>query len=62
MVQFKLPKNSRITVGKSWPRPSGKNVRKFQIYRWTPDTGDNPRVDTYFIDMDDCGPMVLDAL
>ena len=25
-------------------------------------TGENPRVDTYFVDMDNCGPMVLDAL
>ncbi|WP_296766274.1 succinate dehydrogenase iron-sulfur subunit [Sediminimonas sp.] len=63
MVQFTLPKNSKIRTGKTWPKPAGgKNVRKFQIYRWNPDDGENPRVDTYFVDMDDCGPMVLDAL
>jgi len=62
MVQFTLPKNSKVRVGKTWPRPEGKNVRKFKIYRWDPDTGDNPRVDTYFLDMDKTGPMVLDAL
>ena len=63
MVQFTLPKNSTITTGKTWPKPEGaKNVRKFQIYRWNPDDGKNPRVDTYFLDMDKCGPMVLDAL
>ena len=62
MVQFTLPKNSKVRVGKTWPKPEGRNVRKFQIYRWDPDTGENPRVDTYFIDMDRCGPMVLDAL
>ena len=63
MVQFTLPKNSRIRTGKTWPKPEGAtNVRKFQIYRWNPDDGDNPRVDTYFLDMDACGPMVLDAL
>ena len=27
-----------------------------------PDDAENPRLDTYEIDMDDCGPMVLDAL
>ena len=27
-----------------------------------PDDGKNPRMDTYFVDLDDCGPMVLDAL
>ena len=25
-------------------------------------TAQNPRIDTYFVDMDDCGPMVLDAI
>ena len=62
MVQFTLPKNSKIRTGKTWPKPEGKSVRKFQIYRWNPDDGENPRVDTYFVDMDTCGPMVLDAL
>ena len=62
MVQFTLPKNSKVRTGKTWPKPEGKNVRKFQIYRWNPDDGKNPQVDTYFLDMDKCGPMVLDAL
>ncbi len=63
MVELALPKNSRIRVGKTWPRPEGAtNLRKFQIYRWVPEDGENPRVDTYFVDTDDCGPMVLDAL
>ncbi len=62
MVQFTLPKNSKVLTGKTWPKPEGKSVRKFQIYRWNPDDGKNPSVDTYFVDMDKCGPMVLDAL
>ena len=63
MVQLTLPKNSKIMTGKTWPKPDGAtNVRKFQIYRWNPDDGKNPQVDTYFVDMDKCGPMVLDAL
>ena len=62
MVQFTLPKNSKVLTGKTWPKPAGSNVRKFQIYRWSPDDGQNPRLDTYFVDMDTCGPMVLDAL
>ena len=49
--------------GKTWPKPAGaKNVTEFQIYRWNPDDGRNPRIDTYYVDRDDCGPMVLDAL
>ncbi len=63
MAQFALPKNSRIVAGKSWPKPDGgTNLRAFRIYRWNPDDGDNPRLDTYRLDLDECGPMVLDAL
>ncbi len=63
MVEFALPKNSRIKPGKVWPTPDGaKTVKAFKIYRWDPDSGDNPRLDTYHLDLDDCGPMVLDAL
>jgi len=63
MAEFKLPKNSRVKKGKTWPTPEGANrVKLFHVYRWDPDTGDNPRLDTYPIDLDDCGPMVLDAL
>ncbi|MBZ0259299.1 MAG: succinate dehydrogenase iron-sulfur subunit [Hyphomicrobiales bacterium] len=63
MVEFTLPKNSQVGEGKTWERPSGaRNVREFRVYRWNPDDGANPRVDTYAVDLDDCGPMVLDAL
>ncbi|MFB9068987.1 succinate dehydrogenase iron-sulfur subunit [Pseudofulvimonas gallinarii] len=63
MAEFSLPKNSRITQGKTWRAPAGAtNVRTFKVYRWDPDTDANPRTDVYEIDMDTCGPMVLDAL
>lgn len=63
MVQFTLPKNSTITKGKVWPKPEGaENVREVRVYRWNPDDGANPRIDTYYVDTDDCGPMVLDAI
>ncbi|MBO6902951.1 MAG: succinate dehydrogenase iron-sulfur subunit [Rhizobiaceae bacterium] len=63
MVELTLPKNSRVTEGKVWPKPDGaSNLREYKIYRWSPDDGNNPRVDTYYVDTDDCGPMVLDAL
>jgi succinate dehydrogenase / fumarate reductase iron-sulfur subunit len=63
MVQFTLPKNSKITQGKTWPRPvNAKSQREYRIYRWSPDDGRNPRIDTYYVDTGDCGPMVLDAL
>src|SRR5579875_1839280 len=63
MVQFSLPANSRIGTGKIWPKQGDpKRQTEFRIYRWNPDDGQNPRVDTYFVDRSDCGPMVLDAL
>ncbi len=63
MVQFTLPKNSKITEGKIWERPARTtNVREYRVYRWNPDDGKNPRMDAYFVDCDNCGPMVLDAL
>ena len=63
MAEFSLPKNSRVTEGKSWPKPAtAKNTTEFRVYRWNPDDGANPRIDTYHVDRDDCGPMVLDAL
>ncbi|MCZ6603686.1 MAG: succinate dehydrogenase iron-sulfur subunit, partial [Alphaproteobacteria bacterium] len=53
----------RPTKGKHWPAAaSTTNIRAFKIYRYDPDTPDNPRTDTYDVDMDNCGPMVLDAL
>jgi succinate dehydrogenase / fumarate reductase iron-sulfur subunit len=63
MVEFTLPKNSRVERGKTFQAPEGAtNVKTFQVYRWDPDKGDNPRIDSYEIDLDACGPMVLDAL
>ncbi len=63
MVQFRLPKNSRVTEGRTWPRPEGAGrLKEFRIYRYDPESGDNPRIDTYYVDLDDCGPMVLNAL
>ncbi|MBB43510.1 MAG: succinate dehydrogenase iron-sulfur subunit [Rhodospirillaceae bacterium] len=63
MVEFALPANSKVTEGKTYKAPEGtKNVKNFKVYRWDPDTEDNPRIDTYEIDLDTCGPMVLDAL
>jgi succinate dehydrogenase / fumarate reductase iron-sulfur subunit len=63
MVQLTLPKNSKIVPGKTWPAPVGaKRTTEFRVYRWNPDDGQTPRMDTYFVDRDDCGPMVLDGL
>ena len=63
MVEFTLPKNSVLKKGKTYQATAAaKNIRNFEIYRWDPDSGENPRIDIYEIDMDSCGPMVLDAI
>jgi hypothetical protein len=63
MVQLSLPKNSTATEGKIFIAASGATrVRTFRVYRWSPDDDSNPRIDTYEVDLDTCGPMVLDGL
>ena len=65
MAEFTLPANSRYkgVPGRAYDAPAGaSNVRTFRIYRFDPDTPANPRIDSYGIDLDQCGPMILDAL
>ncbi|MCK5040880.1 MAG: succinate dehydrogenase iron-sulfur subunit [Sphingomonadales bacterium] len=63
MAEFSLPANSKVKKGKTHKAPEGAtNVRNFHVYRWNEEDGENPHVDTYEVDMDKCGPMVLDAL
>jgi succinate dehydrogenase / fumarate reductase iron-sulfur subunit len=63
MAEFFLPRNSKIRRdGRAHTADGAKRVQKFKIYRWDPDSGENPRYDSFEIDLDDCGPMVLDAL
>ena len=63
MVEFSLPKNSKPVKGKHHAAPAGaKNVKRFDIYRYDPDKDATPRIDSYDVDMDTCGPMVLDGL
>jgi len=63
MVALTLPANSRIQVGRTHLLPvDARRGREFSIYRWSPDDDANPRYDTNTVDLDDCGPMALDAL
>src|SRR5829696_3876169 len=62
-TNFGVSSESRIERGKTWPAPAGAmRVKAFEIYRYDPDTGENPRLDTFEVDLEDCGPVVLDAL
>jgi len=69
MVELRLPPNSTVGKGKTFKaESSAKRKKSFNIYRWNPEDVDdkgvakNPRLDTYELDLDDTGPMVLDAL
>jgi succinate dehydrogenase / fumarate reductase, iron-sulfur subunit len=62
MAEFTLPANSKVREGKRYPAAGAKRAKTFKIYRWDPDTKENPRLDSYEVDLDSCGPMVLDAL
>jgi succinate dehydrogenase / fumarate reductase iron-sulfur subunit len=68
MPQFFLPKGSNPEKGKVWNRPRAANgklpkgVKEFRIYRYDPESGAKPRIDSYFVNLSECGPMVLDAM
>src|SRR6516164_9780262 len=69
MKRFPVPRNfglnsrSRIEPGRSWPvSDKAKRIKTFNIYRYNPDLGRNPTLDRFEVDLDYCGPMVLDAL
>jgi len=63
MTEFSLPANSRPVKGITHPAPAGAGeLRTFRIYRFNPDSGQNPRIDVFRLDARSLGPMVLDAL
>ncbi len=62
MAEFRLPAHSRIGKGKRFTDTSDRELRRVHVYRWDPDSGENPRIDTYEVDVKACGPMALDIL
>ena len=62
MAEFTLPKNSVVKKGKAHTSATSGRIKKFKVYRYDPDSGENPRYDNFEVDLDACGPMVLDAL
>ena len=63
MVKFNLPENSKIKKGTYYKDKTGsKNIRKVNVYRWDPSSNENPRIDIYEVDIDNCSSKVLDIL
>jgi succinate dehydrogenase / fumarate reductase iron-sulfur subunit len=69
LKRFPLPGNygmepgSQVRHGRTWPASVGAvRIKEFEIYRFNPDSDDNPCLDTFAVDLDACGAMVLDAL
>lgn len=63
MHEMTLAPESRPVRGKKFAAAKGSsNPKTFRVYRWNPDTGENPRIDNFEVDLDSCGPMVLDAI
>ena len=64
MAELRLPADSRVSnQGTVFQAPPGATrVKRFKVYRYNPDSNANPHYDTFEIDLDTCGPMILDAL
>ena len=63
MAELTLPASMKPVPGKVFKAPAGaKRLKTFKIYRWDPDIGGNPQIASYEVDLDACGPMILDAI
>ena len=63
MVEIRLPQNSKVLKGNRFELSRNvPNKKVLEIYRYDPDSTGNPRKDCFEINIDECGPMVLDAL
>ena len=60
MTKISLPENSKFVKGDYYKSENNNNIKKNKIYRWNPDTKSNPKIDTFEINLDQCGQMVLD--
>lgn len=61
MAEFALPKMSKVQEERYHAAKLGaKKVRRFRVYRWDPEIGGNPRMDTFGVDVSNTS-MVLDV-
>ena len=63
MVEFTLPAHSKVHPGREHRlEDRSGDIIQIEIYRFDPESGENPRLDRFEIRREECGPMVLDAL
>ncbi|KAL6762578.1 iron-sulfur subunit of mitochondrial succinate dehydrogenase [Haematococcus lacustris] len=53
------PSAVKVAAGTTGKTPLFK---EFQVYRWNPDSQDPPKYASYQVDINQCGPMMLDVL
>ncbi|KAJ6800872.1 iron sulfur subunit of succinate dehydrogenase and ribosomal protein S14 Precursor isoform X1 [Iris pallida] len=57
-----LSRTHSSSASPSAEKKKESKMKTFSIYRWHPDSPSKPELRSYDIDLNDCGPMVLDAL
>jgi succinate dehydrogenase (ubiquinone) iron-sulfur subunit len=57
-----LPRAFSTVELKKTISPKSENIKYFKVYRWDPEQSQKPYLSTYPVDLNECGPMVLDAL
>lgn len=59
---FKIRALSTTSISNQEAQPKPARVKTFEVYRWNPEDGKKPHMQQYKINLNECGPMILDAL
>ncbi len=63
MAKFTLPKNSVVKQGKTFTADNiSSSIKRVEIYRFNPEDNQNPHIDVFELDKNECGSMILDVL
>jgi len=53
---------STTSIAQQEAEPKPARVKTFEVYRWNPEDGKKPHMQEYKVNLNECGPMILDAL
>lgn len=63
VAAFQAPPSSKLLKLRAHASQSSSNkLKTFEIYIWNPENPTKPEMKSYTIDLNECGPVVLDAL